>query len=253
MKAHGTHNGTHYRTRAIRPGARAGLALALILSTGFWTSCGPAGEAPDAGEEQAAATETAPDRAAAPAPAAPAGDRSAGGASGLLVPAGTSFTAALEQELSTRTSTPGQSFSARVIEPVLVGDRIAIPSDAVVHGEVTAVQPATEDRPGFIKLDVRTIQYGGATHGLSAEVTEVAPQVHKETDTGEAVAKIGVSTAAGAILGRVIGGSTASTVIGAAAGAAAGTAIVLATQEEYAVLPARSPIGLRLREGFRAH
>lgn len=167
-------------------------------------------------------------------------------ADALVVPAGTELRLTLDDELATRSSQVGDPFEATVSDDVWIGGATAIPAGARLHGSVTAVQKAEGDQPGILKLEVETISLMGEQWPIDAVVSDVTPETRSESSTAENVAKVGVTTAVGAILGRAVGGSTESTVVGAAVGAAAGTAIVLSTNGEYSVLPEGSEMRVRL-------
>lgn len=167
----------------------------------------------------------------------------------VTVPVGTQMVAQLDEELGTRSHRAGQAFTATLASAVAVGDTTAFPAGSVVHGTVTEVQQADGDgRKGVLKLDVDAIEARGTRHGASAEVVSVQPEVRSSSTTGEDAARVGGAAAAGAVLGRIIGGDGAGAAVGAAVGAAAGTGIVLATGDEYAVLPKGSNLRLRLTE-----
>lgn len=167
----------------------------------------------------------------------------------VTVPAGTSFSAALGRELSTRSAAVGDTFSATLESGLRAGSETAVPPGAVLHGEVTAVQKSGgTGETAVLKLNFSRISFAGDGYPVAASIVEANPESKSRTTTGEAAGKIGGGAAAGAILGRIIGGDTKGTVIGAAVGAAAGTAVVLGTQDVDAVLPAGSTLELRLDE-----
>ena len=168
-----------------------------------------------------------------------------------FIPAGTLIDLTLDEELSTESSSTGDRFTATVERPITVDDYLMIEAGTKVAGLVTAVQKPDGDRPGVIKLDVVSVELPGGVVPLEAEVQSVETEIEKGSSTAEDAARIGVTTAAGAILGRVIGGSTESTVIGAAVGAAAGTAIVLTSGDDRAVLARGSTMTIRLLEPLR--
>lgn len=168
----------------------------------------------------------------------------------VVAPAGTELHVTLNQELSTRTSSAGDAFTATVMQPVTVADRVVVPANATVHGVVTAVQQPEGERPAVIKLDFTRIEMRGKSRPLHATLAEAKPEKKSTTSTGGAIAKIGGGAAAGAILGRIIGKNATGTLIGAAVGAAAGTAIVLGTKDSYGVLAKDSPMTLRLEEAL---
>lgn len=185
--------------------------------------------------------------APAPAPAAPAepaGPRTVT----LSVPSGTQMAVRLNQELSTRTSAAGTSFTGTLTEAVVAADgRTLIPSGATVRGRVT--ESRASERAGqtaTLALAFESVAFGGRTYPISSTVVDVPVRTVTRDSRTEQAAKVGAGAAAGAVLGRVIGGSTKSTVAGAAVGAAAGTAVAMGTADVDAVVPAGSRVVIRL-------
>src|ERR1700682_5699354 len=60
----------------------------------------------------------------------------------IVVPRGTAIEVVLDQSLSSKTSTEGQSFSATVVDPVVVDGEVVIPKHAHARGTVTSVKSA---------------------------------------------------------------------------------------------------------------
>ena len=112
------------------------------------------GPAPNAGTavqpavppaDTAPATETEEKPAPGVAAEAPtddnAADNAAPAAPALVVPAGTTLTVRLGQELGSKTSAAGQSFSATLDRDVVVGGQTAIAAGASVTGKVVFARP----------------------------------------------------------------------------------------------------------------
>lgn len=174
-----------------------------------------------------------------------------GGTTTVSVDSGAQFQAELGQELSTRTSSAGDEFTATLVSQLSAGDTLAVPAGATLNGKVTAVQEASEEGPAVIKVDFTSVEHGGESHPIAARLVRANPQERSSSSTAEDVAKIGASAAAGAILGQVITGEGEGAAVGAAVGGAAGTAIVLSNKSNWAVLPAGSRITLELTEPFQ--
>lgn len=168
------------------------------------------------------------------------------------IPAGTSMAVRLNQTLSTETSSVGDAFTATLTEPLVGADgRTIIPSGATVRGRVTAVKASSRvGETALLKLAFEAISFGGESYPLRATVVEANPERKTRTSRGEQAAKIGAGTAAGAILGQVLGKDREATIAGAAIGAAAGTAIALGTADVDAVLSAGSRMVIRLDRGL---
>lgn len=162
---------------------------------------------------------------------------------------GVTFSATLNEELSTQTNQVGDTFTATVSGNVVRSGETVVPEGARLEGEVTAVQKSGKaGEAAVLKLNFSRVSFRDETYPVQLAITEANPEVKSRTTTGEAAGRIGIGAAAGAVLGRVIGGDAKGTLIGAAVGAAAGTAVVLTTQDADAVLPAGSPMTLRLEE-----
>jgi len=177
-------------------------------------------------------------------PAAPAAPRTVT----LPVPSGTTMALVMNQELSTRSASAGQSFTARLADPVYASDGTTlIPAGATVRGRVTSSN--TSERAGqqaSISLAFETVAFEGRSYPLNATVVDVPVRRVTRDSKGEQAAKIGAGAAAGAVLGQVIGKNTKSTVAGAAIGAAAGTAVAMGTADVDAVIPSGARVVIRL-------
>lgn len=167
----------------------------------------------------------------------------------MTAPAGAELEVELLEEISTRNNRPGDRFTAAITRPVIEGNRVLVPVNSLVHGEITAVQKSGgSGQEAIIKLRFIDVFFNGETWPLSASVVEANPETRGRYSTGDKVARAGAGAVVGGILGRVLGGNTRGTVIGAAVGAAAGTAITLATEDVDAVLAKGSILRLRLDE-----
>jgi hypothetical protein len=109
----------------------------------------------------------------------------------------------------------GDSLSATTTTPIVVGDRVAIPTGSTIHGQVTGVGPATKgldisEKGGVIVLafDKITTPRGQST-SLSASLADFAKSGKKTAGI------IGGSAAGGALLGKILGGETKDAVLGA--------------------------------------
>lgn len=139
----------------------------------------------------------------------------------VTVPAGSIVTVEFLDRLSSHDSTVGQGFSARVVDPVRIDGRVAIPAGAIVTGTVTEAKPAKKvggsSRLG-LEFDELELTAGGS-------VPIVATFSSKgKSSTGRDVAIIAGAAAGGAILGNQTidkDGGTKGALIGAAAGAIA--------------------------------
>lgn len=62
----------------------------------------------------------------------------------VSIPVGTELILALDKTLSSETSQPGDSFSATIMEPIVIENREAIPARSTIQGRVTQVSSAMQ-------------------------------------------------------------------------------------------------------------
>jgi hypothetical protein len=170
---------------------------------------------------------------------------------------GTKIVFTLNNNLSTKTSEEGDTFSGVVNRSVRVGDRIVIPEGSLVRGTVNHVK-----RPGRVKgraeLGLRFDEIelpDGTQIPLAASLTELdEADKEKVTEEGQVegegskkrdAATIGAGAGIGAVIGAIAGGGKGAA-IGAGAGAAAGTGVVLATRGKDAELKRGSDLAIQL-------
>lgn len=164
------------------------------------------------------------------------------------LPTGTTLQARLNETLGTKQSKVGDTFTATVQSAVTTQNgETVVPSGAVIHGRVTAVEPsrnATE--PAIIRLAFDRLTFGGRSHPFEASVTRAAPQQTGGDTRDETLRKAGIGAAAGALLGAVLGDAELKNMaIGAVLGAGVGTAISLGTGTVDSALPAGTTLTLR--------
>jgi hypothetical protein len=163
----------------------------------------------------------------------------------LVVPAESVIGLQVETALSSENARVEDEVVARVSRDVRVDDRVAIPSGARAHGQVTLVEQGGRMR-GRSRLGIRF------TSVVLADGTRIPLDTETvfregESPTGESTAKIGGGAIGGAIIGGIFGGAKGA-VIGGSVGAGAGTAAVYAGGRNAATLPSGTPITVRLIE-----
>lgn len=149
----------------------------------------------------------------------------------------------LETLVSTESAKVEDRVHARVTRDVMVDGRTAIPNGARLEGVVSQVEKAGKFK-GRARIGIKFTQVVlNDNHRLPIQ-TET---IFRDGDAAgsEATAKIGASAVLGAVLGSVIGGKKGAA-IGTAAGAAGGTAIVAKGGRNEAVIPAGTPLTVRL-------
>ncbi len=162
----------------------------------------------------------------------------------LSVPQGTEIHLTLEEGVSSATSQAGDTFAGRTTDPVVVGNRVAIPAGSTIRGQVTEVIPAKKglkEKGGVITLSFDKVETpAGFSAPMSATVASVGKSGKKTAGS------IGGSAAGGAILGKIIGGSTKDAALGAVVGGAIGTGIAAGTRGKEVEIPAGSHLAISL-------
>ena len=163
----------------------------------------------------------------------------------VTVPQGTEIRLALDSPISSASSQAGDTFTARTTDPVVVGNRVAIPPGSTIHGQVSQVVPARKglkEKEGSLTLSFdKVVTPAGFSAPMSAGIASIAPK-----STGKTAGIIGGSAAGGALLGKILGGSTKDAAVGAVVGGAIGTGIAAGTRGKDAVIPAGSALTIAL-------
>lgn len=173
--------------------------------------------------------------ASKPAPSVPAS---------LDLPAGTNIRVRLDQDLGSKISHSGDSFSATVADDVVVNGKTAIARGSRADGTVIDAKPLGKFKGGAvlaIKLERVTTSYG------SYPVSTSSVQ-HTEKGKGKRTAAFaGGGAGFGALIGGLAGGGKGA-LIGGLAGAGAGTAGGAMTGNKQIVLPAETLLTFKLEQ-----
>ena len=163
----------------------------------------------------------------------------------ITIPNGTAMKLVLETGLSTDTTQVGDRVVARVENAMSSDGRVVLPGGTVLRGRVVRA-----DKPGRVKgvahlgVDFDRIVVRGREHPLRATSLDVAgPDTTKQD-----VAVIAGSTAAGAIIGKIMDKGAKK---GAVVGAATGTGAVLVTRGEAVEMPAGSRWTVKTTDSIR--
>ena len=175
-------------------------------------------------------------RASAPAAASPS-TRSSSSVS--EIPAGTEFDVRLQTGLNSGTAQVEQRFEGTTLVDVMIDERVVIPAGTVVHGMVSAVEPATRtNRTARMTVVFDELMVNGRSYPIRGTVTEA---IEGEGIKGEAV-RIGAGAGVGAVIGGLLGG-----VKGALAGVLiGGGGTIAATEGKEVELPQGSVLRVRL-------
>jgi hypothetical protein len=159
----------------------------------------------------------------------------------IVVPSGTVLTIRTDQELGSKTSQVGTSFTGSLVTPITVEGKMAIPAGAPVAGTVVQAKKAGRMKgAAILSLSVGSLTVKGHDYNVETEA-------FNQTSTGKGKRTAGMmigGTGAGAAIGGLAGGGKGAA-IGALVGAGAGT-IGAMTGNRDITLPAESALGFRL-------
>jgi hypothetical protein len=157
-----------------------------------------------------------------------------------LVPEGTKISLQLNSTLSTKSNNEGDSFTATVIAPVYLKDRLVIPKGSIVTGSVSHIlRPGRFQGKAQMNLLFSTIRLPDAGNPLAivASLAQIGQEENAKSQPegtvtgqgskGKDVARVAPPTLTGAGVGAIVGGGRGAA-IGAGVGAAVGLAAVLA-------------------------
>jgi len=160
----------------------------------------------------------------------------------LVVPADTVIAVVLDQTISSKTSKPGDKFTATVESPIEVEGKVAIPKGARVEGVVNEAKAAGRFKGGAaLSLTLTSITINGKDHELQTSAATMSSKGKgKRTAT-----MVGGGAAGGAAIGAIAGGGKGAA-IGALIGAAAGTGGAGFTGNRDITLAAETPLDFKL-------
>lgn len=197
------------------------------------------------------ATAAAPN-GSAPAAAADRADAKAADAEArgtvreITIPAGTTFTVALDTGVGSDTSRVEEPVNAHVTHPVVVHGVTVVPTGSRVGGVVTdATRAGRVKGRAHVALRFETLVPTDDDHRYAIRTTAVGrtAEATKKKDAME----IGGGAAGGALIGALVGGKKGA-LIGTAAGGGAGTAVVLSTRGKEVHLAKGAALTLKLTE-----
>jgi hypothetical protein len=173
-----------------------------------------------------------PNQASAPPP--PAAE--------ITIPAGTPLRVRLDEDLGSKISQPGETFTATVADDVVVNGQTVIPRHAEVEGEVIDAKPLGHFKGGaLLELRLERVKTRWGSYPVNTS-TIARAEKGKGKRTGLFA---GGGGALGAIIGGVAGGGKGA-LIGGLAGAGAGTAGSAMTGNKEILLPAETLLTFRL-------
>jgi hypothetical protein len=159
----------------------------------------------------------------------------------ISVPEGTGIKLQLNNDLSTRLNSEGDSFTANVIAPLYFDNRLVIPKGSIVTGSVSrVVRPGRLKGKAVMNLVFSSIHIPGRGEmAIVASLSRVDPEgnagvgsegtIRGEGSTGADAARILKPGLVGAGIGGLAGGGRGA-VVGSGVGAAIGLATIFSTR-----------------------
>jgi len=156
-----------------------------------------------------------------------------------VVPAGTTLTVRMIDNIDSSKTAPGERFRASIDDPVVVGNQVVIPRGADCTVQVVQVQ---ENKQLAIKLYDVTVS--GKPHDVAANYAQLQAQGSSKTQKG--VKRSVLIGGAGAAIGGIAGGGKGAA-IGAASGVGLGAISGAMAQGKTLKVPAETRLIFQLR------
>ena len=160
------------------------------------------------------------------------------------IPTGTSLLVRIIDSIDSETDVVGQSFRARLEEPLMVESIEVAPRGSDIRGRIVEVQSAGRVRGSAeLQLELSQIVVNRIPYALTtAEYSEVGEGRGEET-----AARVGTGAGLGALIGLIAGGGKGAA-IGAGVGAGAAGAVQVMTKGERLNIPAETLLGFTLSQ-----
>ena len=161
----------------------------------------------------------------------------------VTIPEGTPLSIRLIDSIDSDKNKPGDSFRATLDAPVMVGDRVVIPRNADIEGQVLDVKSAGHFAGrSDLALALTKLSVNGRTYELQTD-----EYTRQGTSRGKRTAEtVGGGAAVGALIGGIAGGGKGAA-IGAAVGAGTGTGVQAVTKGQQVRLPSESVLEFHLK------
>lgn len=161
----------------------------------------------------------------------------------VTFPEGSPLTIRTTAEIDTDRNRVGDTFSATLEDPLVMGSQVIVPRGAEVKGYITESKESGRIAgKSVLVLELAELVANGRTVVLkTGDYSEVG------SSRGAKTAKtVGTTSAIGAIIGAIAGGGKGAA-IGAAAGAATGAGIQILTRGETLKIPAETILEFKLQ------
>src|SRR4051812_11204243 len=158
------------------------------------------------------------------------------------IPAGTALSVRMLDPVDSDKNQVGDHFRATLEQPIYVDQKVAIPANADVEGQVVDLATAGHFKgQSQLALELTRVSYNGHSYSINT---------NKWSKTGgsrgkRTAATVGGGAALGAIIGAIAGGGKGAA-IGAGVGAGAGTGVQAATKGEQIHVEPETVLNFRL-------
>lgn len=165
----------------------------------------------------------------------------------VSLPEGTVISVRLETPLSSTSAHSGDTFSAVLDDPLVVGGRTILARGAAVRGRVLAARSSGRlHDSGYLRIALSSVEIEGKTVPVETSSIVVAGGSHKNRD----LAMIGGGAGAGTLVGALAGGGKGA-LIGGLVGGGAGTGAAYATGKKDVGFAVERRLSFRLTQAAR--
>lgn len=168
--------------------------------------------------------------------------------------AGATFSATVQDTVSSRTTKSGAMMQAKVGTDVTSADgRLVIPAGSTVNIRLDQFKSSpTKGGKETFSATLVSVIIDGTSYPISGKVDHLDYTLKGRGITGGTAAKVGAGTAAGALLGKAIGGNSTGAIVGGVAGAAAGAAVANETGDQDITVYPGAQVAMTVTEAFTA-
>jgi hypothetical protein len=189
--------------------------------------------------QQAAAAPSAPAPApqAAPAPPPPQPVQ-------LQIPSGSTMTIRMIDSVDSSVNQPGEIFHASLDQPLVVGDRVAVPKGSDVYVRLVSASSAGRmTGKSELRLELVKLEFQGQSYPLVSSTYSLSG-TSRGKDTAK---KVGAGAVLGTLIGAIAGGGKGAA-IGAGVGAAGGGVYQGATHGKQVRIPSETKLDFQLEQ-----
>lgn len=159
-----------------------------------------------------------------------------------VIPEGASLRVRLDETSATKFDRRGERFTASLIDPVVVDDRIVLPAGTRFDGHLTQSKLSGRMRGRAVIVRLDSFDLNGRQYAIETDSIERVSRSHKKHN----LEMIGGGAGTGAAVGAVAGGG-AGALVGVAAGAGAGTVGAFVKERKQERIPAETAMTFSLR------